>query len=233
MRIKKMIYSSILSIIALIAGLMPLLHAQPTAREVIEHVRDEARKVQDYQADIAVSVNIPGMTIPEMDAKIYYKYPDKVHVESDGFAMIPREAIAVHPGNMDSDNYDVVLQGKAKVNQTPCLKLKILAKSDTLRIQRALLYVDPMRWLILRADADPDHGSATQLRFTYTRVDGKYFMPSKIVITMDAPKLNKWGKNALKKDDKKPKESKIVLSYSNFKVNKGVPNSIFEKEAAK
>lgn len=229
-----MLRSLILPVLGGILLLVPMLvHAQadddPAA--LIDRVQAQFERVEDYRVDIRAEVDMQGLSVPEMKATVFYKKPDRMHVESDGFAMLPRDAVAFRPTMFEKDQYDMVIQGREKIRGHACVKVRLFARSDTIRLQRVMLYVDPSRDLILRADIDPGEGSSAQVDMTYTQVDNKYWLPERIEVTMDSPM--RFRQPGMKPPDSEKKSddrsASIVVRYSNYAVNKGIPDAIFEK----
>ena len=52
-----------------------------------------------------IIVDVDFLKIPEREAKIYYKKPDKIHVESEGFVMLPKEGLNFSPLGLLNSNY--------------------------------------------------------------------------------------------------------------------------------
>ena len=210
----------------------------PTASEVLRRVRGEFEKVRDYTADIAATVDVPGIKAPPMKAKLYFKKPDKVHLESAGFAMLPRDAVAYNPSAFSEDMFDAVLQGEEIVGGVKCLKVKLLAKSDTIRLQRVTLCVDPARWLVLKMSTDPSQGGSAEIVLTYAFIDNAYFLPATISLTMANPsgarrqgmKQHTAPTAPASPSDAEKRKATVRLVYSNHRVNKGIPDSIFHKD---
>jgi outer membrane lipoprotein-sorting protein len=210
----------------------------PTAGEVLRRVRAEFEKVRDYTADIAATVDVPGIKAPPMKAKLYFKKPDKVHLESTSFAMLPRDAVAYNPSAFSEDMFDAVLQGEEMVGGVKCLKVKLLAKSDTIRLQRVTLFVDPARWLVLKMTTDPSQGGSADILLTYAFIDNAHFLPATIVLTManpSAPRRQGMKQQAAptapaSPSDAEKRKATVRLVYSNHRVNKGIPDSIFHKD---
>jgi len=221
----------------LICLLLPtfILQAQEQAdpAALIDRVQKQFDRVNDYRADLRAEVDMKGLSVPEMKATVFYKKPDRMHVESEGFAMLPRDAVAFRPTMFEKDQYDMVIQGKETIRGHECVKVRLFARSDTIRLQRVMLYVDPARDLILRADIDPERGSSAQVTMTYTQVNGTYWLPARIEVEMDAPmRFRRPGMNRQTGDTaEKEKPARIVVRYSNYSVNRGIPDSVFEADS--
>ncbi len=204
--------------------------AQDTASpaQLLERVQQQHDRVRDYQVDISATVDMERMQVPEMNARLYFKQPDKVHIESDGFAMLPRDAVSFRPSMFDTEQYDMVIQGTETIRGIRCTKLKLLATSDTVRLQRAMLYIDTKRDIVLRMDADPGAGASAMADFTYTKVNGMYWLPKAITLEMDSPMSFRRPGVKRKSKDSAPAKAKITLSYTHYVVNKGIPDSRFK-----
>jgi hypothetical protein len=216
----------LLTAVLLAAGSAPAA-AQSDAHALLDRIQATYARINDYRVEITATVDMKGLSVPEMTATVYFKKPDRMHIESDGFAMLPRDAVGFHPDMFEKERYDAVIQGKEKIAGVSCVKLKLLARDDSVRLQRAMLYVDPARDIVLRMDADPGKGASAQAEFTYAKVQGKYWLPSAIDITMDAPM--RMRRPGTKGSDEADSKARITLRYSNYVVNKGIPDGLFDR----
>jgi len=203
--------------------------AQQDAYTLLERVQSEYGAINDYRVEVEATVDMQGLSVPKMTATMYYKKPDKVHIESEGFAMLPRDAVGFHPDMFEKEQYDAVIQGEETIQGAACVKLKLLARSDSLRLQRATLFIDPARNVVLRMDADPGEGAAARADFTYNRVQGKYWLPKTIAISMSSP-MHFRRPSAKKKTESDSGKATINLKYKNYVVNKGISDSVFKKD---
>ena len=201
-----------------------------SAGEALKNVKTTFNKVKDYTADLSVWFNVPGMKLPTMNAKVYFKQPDKIHLESEGFAMLPKEIMTLNPNAFDETMWDLVIQGTEVVQGVQCIKLRMLAKSDTMRIQRATLFIDPAKWILRKLVSDPMQGAPAEAVFTYQTIDGKFDMPSKVHILMKGPMMRRGKKDFKEKEQDNTQTSEVVVSYANYRVNKGISDSVFKQK---
>lgn len=209
-----------------------VLHAQESeAWTLLKGIQSDYERINDYVVDIQASMKVPGLSVPEMEATLYFRKPDKVHVESERFAMLPRDAVMFHPSMFKPGEYDALAQGDAVIRGTNCRKIKLLAKSDTVRLQRVQLYVDPVKREILRMETDPGEAASATADFTYLRAGG-HTMPATITIEMKSPmSMRRAGVKPKNDTGEKEKPAKIALTYSNYRINKGIPDAVFSKKA--
>ncbi len=199
-----------------------------TAGTVLKNMAAQFEKIRDYSAEITASVNVPNVKLPTMQAKVFFKKPDKLHVEADGFAMLPRDVVGFNPASLNEEHFDAVIQGSEKVGSIDCIKVKLLAKSDTMRLQRVMLFIDADLWLIRKMSTDPSRGESAEVLFEYMLVDGRYHMPSKITLEMQTPRrLREQGK---KSEDGNGMKAAATVTYRNYKVNKGLFDDLFKEK---
>ncbi len=226
--------SCILFVLTLLPFPSPCVGQTETeAWTLLRGIQEEFDRINDYSVDIKASLKVPGLSVPEMSVKMYFKKPDKVHVESESFAMLPRDAVMFHPSMFKPEEYDAVTQGTRDVRGTQCRKITLLAKSDTVRLQRVVLFIDPVRKQILRMEADPGEAASVTVDFTYIAVDG-HTLPVTIAIEMRSPRMPRRPdmKPGSRKNGKAEKAF-IRLSYANYAINKGISDKIFLKSEKK
>jgi hypothetical protein len=206
--------------------------AQQDPYALLDRVQASYQRVNDYKVEIEATVAMQGLSVPKMKATMYFKKPDKVHIESDGFAMLPRDAVGFNPATFRKDEYDAVIQGEESIRGTQCVKLKLLARADSIRLQRATLFVDATRDLVLRMDADPGEGASVQADFTYKKFNGKYWLPESIEIVMASP-MRFRSPNMKKQAKGEDSKATVSIRYRNYVVNKGLSDSLFENKKMK
>jgi len=189
-----------------------------TAMEMVERALTATQRVEDYTATVAVAMEAPNINISRRHATVYYKQPDKVHVDSEGLTIIPRDALLM--GNLalhlkDYATASFVAEGEISGRPVHCIKLapRDLGPASG----RVLLWIDNEHYLLLKSEVW--RGSKRQLtvRFHYTQVDG-YWMPRYIITDV--------AKGALRDRES---EAHIELQFTNYRINTGLPDSIFEE----
>ena len=68
--------------------------------EILKNVITNFNKVNDYVVDVNIKVDVDFLKVPETKAKIYFKQPDKVHLEAEGFAMLPKNGMEFSPSSL-------------------------------------------------------------------------------------------------------------------------------------
>ena len=87
-----------------------------TAAQILQKMKQQFDPVKDYTVTLNATVNMERMQIPEMIVTLYFKQPDKFHIEAKNFAMVPKEAIALNPTQL-IDKFDATIAGTEENDQ--------------------------------------------------------------------------------------------------------------------
>ncbi len=79
-------------LIIMIITISEILPQQKNADELINSVISNFNRVQDYEVDIEIKVDVDFLKVPDSKAKIFFKQPDKIKLKSE-------KEIALIPGN--------------------------------------------------------------------------------------------------------------------------------------
>lgn len=177
-------------------------------------------QVQDYTATVAVAVDSPSLQMPRRTAKVFYKRPDKVHVESEGLMVIPRDALMLGNLGRHLEQYaSASFIGRGTLSGRPVRSIKLAPKQAGRADGRVLLWIDSERHLLLRSEIWRGGERMLSAVFEHTRVDQRYWMPRRIVTTMEAGALSRRAEGG-----------RIELEFSQYRINTGLPDSIFEEK---
>ncbi|MGC9317882.1 MAG: LolA family protein [Armatimonadota bacterium] len=188
-----------------------------TAMEMLQQALRVTQAVEDYTAQVQVTVDAPELQIPRRTVKVYYKRPDKVHVESDGIAVLPRDALLM--GNL-AEHIDQFAQasfnGSGTIGERPVRCIKLSPLEPGRGSGRVLAWIDPERHLLRKSEVWRGGRAALTVRLEWTRVDDRWWLPRHIVTTLAPGALT--GKD---------EGGRLELWFSNYRVNQGLPDSLF------
>lgn len=203
--------------------------AQPSGRDILRRALDMAATIRDYSADVNVTVDMPNVKIPERRAKVYFKRPDKVAIDSKGIVMIPKKALV--PGNLGAQitkDAQVTLAGSKRQDGVTTYFLKVTPAASKHSNDRLLFWVRGDRWTVERMEAQSLGRQELTVTWEYQLVGGKHWMPRKLVATLPP------GSRANQHMPPRPPEEKpsnkpgtITVSFSNVRVNAGLSDSLF------
>ncbi|MGA7161132.1 MAG: hypothetical protein WBZ48_09015 [Bacteroidota bacterium] len=214
----------------LVFGSSALSSQSVSAGEILQNVKKQFEAVNDYTATLKVTVDMERMQIPEMLVTIYFKQPDKIHIESKNFAMIPREAVGLNPAQL-VNKFDASIVGTEQKDSVTMYKLRLLSKPEKGKpVRESFIWVDGSRWVVTHFESTPSDVRKVTVDLQYERVDGKYTLPSKIEARMDTQQLTDSSAERMYNPQRMPRKGTASIIYSDYKVNTGLSDEIFEKK---
>ena len=214
--------------IALLLGAIPAGAAKLTARQVLEKAAGHYEVIEDYTADAEVTVESPSIHMPEMLAKIYYKKPDKLHLESkDGFAMLPKRGVVV--GNPFRD---LMAGSKLSLVRSECVLGKdcYVVKGSFSQegcVVESTVWIDKKDWLVRQMHSNPEWGPSVKLKLWYTRVGRRYWLPLTTAAQVSLPPFpGAEPENKARSD----RPTIVTIRFANYRVNTGLSDEIFKEQ---
>ncbi len=214
--------------------------------EILKKVKTEFEGVHDYVVDVNVKVDVDFIKVPPSNATIYFKQPDKVHIKSDKFAMLPKEGLNFTPMSFLQKKHTAIFEGEEKYKEVETYVVKIIPLGNDNDIILSTFWIDKSNYIIRKVESATKINGSFTVEMDYANIENKYHLPSKMMFSFnidkpdipgsisgdtdpdDQPKKNKHGgKNSFRTS------GKVTISYSNYKVNKGIPDSVFEEKKKK
>ena len=201
--------------------------------ELVKAVRLKLEKVADYAADIHIKAQVPMIKINEVDAKIFYKQPNQMKVESKGIAILPKQGLGELNNFLTNEKaYTCALNGTKMLGEVKTSVVSVLPLTENSDVILVKLWIDPTKDLILKSQITSKSNGTLDINYFYGD-QAKYGLPYKMVFTIDVKKfkLPKSVAADLHQNKKKTKASDgpqtgtIILQLSNYKVNEGIPDS--------
>lgn len=214
--------------------LAPSVFAQD-AREILRKVNLKFSRVKDYQADVNLKTDIPFVKMLPVKAKIYFKQPYKMRIKSTGIALLPRQGFdQVFKALADTNGYVAIYQGKDATDGSDIVN--IIPASDTTDLVLGRFWIDGSNDLIKRSQVTSKSNGTIQSEYFYGN-QSQFALPDSLIVTVDTKKfkipkaisadLNNYNSQA--KDPSKTKtKGKVYMRFSNYLINKGIPETIFK-----
>jgi outer membrane lipoprotein-sorting protein len=204
--------------------------------KLLDAVRQKFDKIKDYEVDVTVKVDVNFVKVPETKAKIYFKQPDKQKIKSDGFAMLPKQSLNFSPAKLLKGDYNAIYVKSEMVNNEKLDVLKIVPISDSNDVILSTLWIDPIRNVIKKIETTSKKSRTIQILLDYK--DEAIGLPTEVKFSFDVGEMNlpmnlpgdnkkTYGEHHKEKD---PVIGNVILTYSNYKINKGIPDSFFEEK---
>jgi outer membrane lipoprotein-sorting protein len=211
---------------------------QSTPEELFHKIRAKLDVVKDYVADVKMKIDVSYMRVPMLRGKLYFKAPDKLKLERNGgISILPKKSISLTANSLiPNGNATVIDAGYDTVQNRRTHVIKIVPDDDGNEIVLTRVWVDEERMLALRTETTTRDNGTVKMELEFN----KYInlsLPDRITFYLDVKdyKLPKGvtmdydnGDSPLKKaGNGKPKKGKIQITYLDYKVNTGLPDSIF------
>jgi len=205
--------------------------------EILDGIKEAFKKIEDYEVDILVKIDVDFLKVPDSEAKLYFKQPNKIHVESEKFTLLPRQGLDFSPLGLLSGKYTALYEREDTIRDLPTSVVKIIPLGNDGDIVLSTFWVDQTRNLIIRVESTKKPTGTFSIDFTYEKYNDHYELPSQIEFTfsVDRMMLPRGMNGQLDADDDSNKKSnsttgKVYITYTNYKVNQGLPDELFETE---
>ena len=209
-----------------------------TAGEIIQQVKAKLDKVNDYQAKGKMKTNVVFIKAPIATIKIYFKKPNKLRINNEGgISFIPKGSVNINLNTIFLDgtaHFDILDLGNE--SGTNLRIIKLLPKDENSEVVLSTLYIDETRSLIKKAKTTTRENGSYELEMTYGNY-AEYGLADKIIFSFNTKdyKLPKgmtfdYDDGSQKKEEAnklKNKKGKVEISYTNYIINKGLPDSVF------
>jgi hypothetical protein len=219
--------------LALAASLCLAVPAQPaslTGPEILKRALDLQAGLQDYTATVQVSVNMPGVQMPQRTAKLYFKRPDKLHVESKGVVMIPRQALLMGDlGTQLAKRARVLLAGKGQNDGAPLYFLKVLPPEGQATTDRILVWVRGDRFTIEKLEVYKGGEREIAVQWEHQLVGGRFWLMRRLKAEVRG-RQTRQRTHGPSDPDTGPAGTgpgTITVVFSGVRVNTGLPDSLF------
>jgi outer membrane lipoprotein-sorting protein len=226
----------ILSVLVLLFLFTGSLVAQDV-NTLIQKVKMKLDKVADYEASGKMKTNVTFLKVPIADIRIYYRKPEKLKVKTArGVSFIPKGAVSINLNNiLNKGNYTAIDAGMDKIGTTPVRVVKLLPEDDNSDIVLSTLYIDEVNQLVKKTRTTTKENGTFELELSYGTY-AAYALPDKIIFSFNTKdyKLPKGvtfdfddGSTPKPADKNKAKKGRAEISISSYKINKGLPDSVF------
>jgi outer membrane lipoprotein-sorting protein len=193
-----------------------------TGQEILTRAMDLHASIKDYVADVVVTVDMPEVQVPRRTAKVYFKQPDQVAIDSRGIVMIPKEALVMSRlGSELSKNSTVTLIGTKTVAGHPVYTLKLIEKTKAPSNDRVLVWIRGDRYTVERMEMHSGGRLALAVDWTYQLLQSKYWLPHKLVAKMTS---------AGGRSDSGQRQGTVTVQFNNMRVNVGLKDDVFKEK---
>jgi len=228
MTIKVLFFTLILSAIAFSQKADP--------EKILENVKKEFDKIDDYQVEVKIKVDVEFLKMSDRKATVFYKKPDKIHIESDNFALLPKSGLNFSPFGFLDYKYTSFYQREDTIDGILTSVIKVIPIEGNADVIISTFWIDTDRNLILQVESSRKPQGTFTVDLQYLKTDDNYWLPSSMVFTFTLePGLfpgripDEFNPDKNKAKSEEVKTGKVYLKYSDYKVNIGLPDSLFDE----
>lgn len=231
----------ILSAAPLSAQERPAATAQSDPGQVFADLTRSYRGLNDYTVKIRAKVDMPNIRVPDFTATLYFKKPDKFHVETRRFAPIPRNSGIFNPFQFDPEKNRIEFLRTENLEGAPAdlYRVEPFDSKSPIRYYQVWVGGGPKR--ILQVESFSFRGTRGMVKITHQLVeqsDGKWLLPAKIHVHLTFPEGVQAPEGLTTRDnpiaggmrqlDEMSGEGDIYIAYADWRVNTGIEDSLFK-----
>lgn len=239
--------------ILIIFLLVPAKSQNTDLEKIKNKIITQFSKIDDYQVDINIKINMTGFRMPKKKIKMFFKNPDKLNIKTNGFAIIPKTGINNNPNELfKMFNYINEVNRTIRdnkqfyfisgiVNQDSIdMPIKNF-KSEESNIKMSLL-IDAKEWIITEVDIFLDKEKTFSIRTDYININN-IMVPEKTKLIIGIKEISRIKNNfnddlLFNSDNDLAKASgfnlkndefrgEISMKFSNYIINQGIDDQIF------
>jgi hypothetical protein len=212
--------------------------AQTGAEALVAKVKAKIDQVNDYTGDAQMNLDVTFMKVPPAQVKVYFRKPDDLRiVKQGGIAILPKGGLNLNlRGILNQNNYAVIDAGAVAENGSVLRVVKLVPIQGNGAVILVTLSIDEKSLLIRKAVTTTRNNGTFELDLEYGRY-AAFALPDRAEFIFNTSGFSLPKGLALDYDPgnqptgtKPPADAKgkVILNYSGYKINKGVPASVFQ-----
>lgn len=206
---------------------------------LVMKVKAKLDQVNDYAADGKMKTDVAFIKAPVGKVKVFFKKPNKFRLKKDGgISLLPKGGVSVNMNSVFATSGFVALAaGEAVIGGTKTKVVKLLPTNENSDIVLTTMYIDEAKLLIKKAITTTRENGTYEIEMSYGRF-ASYGLPDKVVFGFNTKDYKLPKGITLEFDDNekqltdaekiKNKKGRVEISYTNYVINKGVPDSMFK-----
>lgn len=207
--------------------------------EILNKVKSEFLKINDYSVNAVINVDVDFLKVPESKATIYFRQPDKMKLESDGFALLPKQGLDFSPSKLLEGDYTSIYTKTDTLDGENIDVIKVIPESDSSGIILSTLWIDEDEYIIRKIESTSKRSGTFEIHLYYDHKDVK--LPSKVSfkfnvseVPLPASLTGDFDQETAKPKSKKDKQMSgtVIVSYSNYRINIGLTDKFFQEETS-
>ena len=226
----------------------PLPKELITVDAIMDSLIQQFGKIEDYTVKVKISVKMPRFRMPKKTIKLYFKQPDRVKVEAEGFAVVPKTGLGTSPVKMIEKLMAMRVIGTDTLRGYSCLVIEGTAESDSGGAEawtfgqkgsqrvRVRLWVDVTRWIIPQVETFFDTVRVMSIRSFYKEFEEGIQLPTltEIDFHLGGEYLATLGEHPGPFGEFQDREGmekfsgSVRMEFTGYKINRGLKDRIFK-----
>jgi outer membrane lipoprotein-sorting protein len=210
-------------------------HAQ--TNPLIEKVAQKLALVNDYVAEGVMKTDVSFIKASLGKVKVYFKKPNLLKVKKEGgISLLPRGGVSLTINTLlNTKQYTTIPAGTQLLYGKNLTVIKLIPTDESLDWVISTLWIDPVEALVYKTATTTKENGSYEILMQYGEY-AKFGLASKIVFSFNTKDYKLPNGITLEFGDEDPaakqkllknKKGTIEITYNNYLINKGVPNSIF------
>jgi len=213
------------------------VNAVAQADPLIEKVSQKLAQVNDYVAEGVMKTDVSFIKASLGKVKVYFKKPNLLKVKKDGgISLLPRGGVSLTINTLlNTKQYTTIPAGNQVLNGKNLTVIKLIPTDENLDWVISTLWIDPVEFLVYKTATTTKENGSYEILMQYGEY-AKYGLASKIIFSFNTKDYKLPNGITLEFGDEDPaskqkalknKKGTIEITYNNYLINKGVPNSVF------
>jgi outer membrane lipoprotein-sorting protein len=230
--LKKIFLPLLFLVLMLLAPTIMQAQDQREGLRLLQALGKKYAGIKDYTADMKVHFAIETFKAPDLQARLFYKVPDLLRIESKRVVFFPRDAGYFNPAQFKEEDYTVIFLGYRTYNNRKTAQLRLIPKKIKGQTQDMVLTIDTARLLVQEMFLTQQGGKEVKAVFTYGTFAG-FDLPTFVRLLLDLPAAEPGvaqGYGAIPNGtEEKRVQGEIDVTYTGYQVNTGLPDELFKK----
>jgi outer membrane lipoprotein-sorting protein len=200
--------------------------------EVLEKVINKHESIESFSAHVDIDVDVSFIKMPVKEAEIYFKRPDKFKVKAKSFLMLPKKGMKFSIDDYLKIKHSAIFVFDQEIEGFNCHMIKVVPLEETTEFVLLTLWIDSKDFVVRKLETTTTDMGTYSVKFDYG--NNEYWLPVKQEVKF---KLDKFkipmkfnGKITFETDEEqKETEGTVTLTFSDYKVNTYIEDSIFEE----
>lgn len=216
----------------------------PDPRQVFAELVKPYQNLNDYTVKIYTKVNLPTIRVPDFTATLYFKKPNRFHIETKSFAPIPRNSGVFNPSQFDPEKNRISYQRTENLGGVRADLYRVEPLDAKTLVRYYNVWVGGVPGRIVQVENLSFRGTKTLVKLSYGTVAHgaeRWLLPENVHVHLTFPEggPNPDGSSFTTKDnpfsggmgrlDEISGEGDIHITYGDWRVNTGLDDHLFKK----